>query len=1131
MKKIFTFLYLLLSCLSSMASPATHAHTDKGNTIDFVENRRQFPDEVLYRASLPGGALFLTAKGFTYTYYNTGDLEQVHDDMHAGKEVTANAVHCHAYKVNFVGADEAAASQAEERRSYHHNYFLGNDPARWAGDVPLFGKVTRRQVYKGIDAVIYSKEGAVKYDFVLQAGIDASVIKLQFEGVMPKLQSNGSLLLKTTVNTVIEQAPYAYQVIGGKNIKVPCRYRVSGDEVSFVFPAGYDKRYALVIDPVLVFSTFSGSTAMTYGFSATYDAAGSLYAGGECFSIGWPVTTGAYQTTFGNNVDAGINKYSANGSTLMYSTYYGGSGQDLPNNMIVNHAGELVICGSTSSPNLPVPLGCYDNTFNGGAADLFIARFGATGSTLLAATYIGGSATDGQNTSSLSSNYGDANRGEVLTDSLGNIYIAGSSFSANFPVTTSAQQTAIGGSQDGVICKFNAALSSLQYSTFLGGSSDDACFSLVLNSNYEVVVCGGTLSNNFPTTTGVLHPTFQGGTTDGFVSILNLTSGLVHSTYLGTSLYDHAFKVQIDPTNHIFVCGQTAGAYPVSSGVYAIAGGDIFIDKLSADLSSSMLSTRLGNTTGTRFVPTAFLYDNCGNTYLCGFRAGTALPVTANAFQSAPVNGFWLGALSPDFANLLYGTYMGTSGDHVDGGSSRFDPQGIIYHSVCTNAFSFPTTSGSWSPTKQNSTYDIASFKFNTDVGNVHAEFNLANNASDTGCAPYTLHFNNLSTGSSGYAWDFDDGTAGSTLAEPTHTFEAGPHLVRLVAYGPLGCLLADTATLLIYVKPGNKPLLTLNDTFLCNPVHTQLTAYVPNITTAMGFHWEPVSAILSNPNTATVSVDPAVSTAFTVYISNAAIGECVDTAMGTAHIRIHDNSGMYALPIDTVICPGDTVPMRAYGGRSYAWSPGQTIDNIHHAFVFAWPEANREYTVLIEGDSGCSVERKVNIRLVPPMQLDAGLDQDIKYGESTTIGASSNNAVSWTPAAEVHPANGINPTVQPLKTTTYYVTATTPEGCTVSDSVTIHVTNAMLPNAFTPNGDGVNDRFQLLPFDERVRLKDMSVFNRFGQRVFYTRDINEQWDGTQNGKPADLDTYFYFVEYKIGERTYKLKGDVTLLR
>ncbi len=213
MNKIFTF--LLHVCLWSVAMPA-HAGDTQAAQIDFVENRHQFPQEVLYKASLPGGAVFLTGKGFTYTYYSTADLDRIHDLKHDNANVNDEPVHCHAYKVNFAGADEAAVSIAGGKRGHHHNYFLGNDPSRWAGGVPLFEQVTRSNIYKGIDAVMYSKGSALKYDFVVHPGADATVIQLQFEGVTPQLQKNGNLELKTSVNTVIEQAPYAYQVIGGK---------------------------------------------------------------------------------------------------------------------------------------------------------------------------------------------------------------------------------------------------------------------------------------------------------------------------------------------------------------------------------------------------------------------------------------------------------------------------------------------------------------------------------------------------------------------------------------------------------------------------------------------------------------------------------------------------------------------------------------------------------------------------------------------------------------------------------------------------------------------------------------------------------------------------------------------------
>lgn len=1119
---------LFFLCLLGCAVPALYA---KEGNVDFVKNKNQFPAQVRYKAFLPGGAVFLTQNGFTYSYYRTADLDRIHELKHDGKEVANEPVHFHAYRVSFSNARKEATMTEEHQLPYYHNYFIGNDKSQWAGEVPLYKKITWQGLYNGIDAVVYSQEQSLKYDFVVQPGADPSQIVLAFEGVQPRLMKDGSLQINTDVNTITEQAPYVYQRIGDKEVAVKASYKLlSGNRITFEFPEGYNKAYALVIDPVLVFSTFSGSTVNTYGFSATYDHNGALYAGGECFGVGWPATVGAFQTVYGMGIDAGINKYSSTGSTLVYSTYYGGSGSDLPNNMMVNANEELVICGTTTSTNLPLSTGCYDNTY-GGSTDIYIARFSASGAQLKAATYLGGSDVDGLN-GGMSPNYGDANRGEVLTAPNGSIYIAGSSRSTNFPVTSAAIQSSLGGGQDGVVCRLDSSLTTLQYSTYIGGSGEDAAFSLVLTSTGKVAICGGTTSVNFPTTAGVLNTTNQGGT-DAFVSIINLTTGLDKSTYLGTGSYDHAFKIQIDPSDNILVMGQTVGAaYPVSSGVFSVANGDIFISKLNPALSTLMLSTRMGNPVQgnfASFVPTAFMHDVCGNTYLSGFGAGNASPLSPNAYQTAP-GSFWLGALGPGFTSLLYGTFYGPMGTHVDGGTSRFDPQGIIYHSACTANSAFPTTPGVAFPVKLSGSWDIASYKFNMEVGEVSAAFGLANNANDTGCASYTVTFDNNSMGATNYSWDFGDGDS-SSLMTPVHTFGEGSHTITLIASRANGCNLADTATMTIFVKHTDKPLLTLSDTFICDPVPVTLAASISNLTTAMGFHWEPASAITSNPNQAQVVVNPAISTTYTVYVSNASLAECVDTAMGVVTISLYDYSNMKALPLDTMICPGDTVLLRAYGGTAYLWTPDVTIDNVQAAFTTVWPDENIDYKVLIANDSGCKIERTVAIRMLPPVVIDAGEDQDIKLGEGTLLDGRAEGSYIWGPAGSVTPNNILNPPVAPLQTTTYYLSVLSAEGCPAIDSVTIHVTNAFLPNAFTPNGDGNNDVFRLAIQDERVKLKDFSVYNRFGQRVFFTKDVQEGWDGRYSGKLADLGTYFYLVQYKIGIKTYTLKGDVTLLR
>ncbi|MFA6058419.1 MAG: hypothetical protein WC756_09480 [Taibaiella sp.] len=552
-RKIYTtFILLLITSFATLA---------KDGNLDFIQNKNQFPNPVQYKAFVPGGAVFLKSDGFMFSYYKESDLERIHELKHDSKDVSQEKVNFHAYSVTFSNANKNVVLTQENKQSYYHNYFIGNDPDHWAGNVPLYKKVTWNNIYQGIDALVYSREQSLKYDFVVKPGADPSQIALAFEGVKPELMKDGSLRIHTSVNTITEQAPYVYQVIDGKEVVVKCHYIVKpGNKIAFELPDGYQKAYPLIIDPVLVFSTFSGSTASTFGFSATYDLNGNLYAGGECFGTGWPITTGAFQIIYGTNVDAGINKYSSNGTSLLYSTYYGGNGTDLPNNMMVNANEELVICGSTSSSNLPLSIGCYDNILNG--TDIYIARFSTSGAVLKAATYLGGTGIEASNTALLSPNYGDANRGEVFTAPNGDIYIASSTTSANFPVTAGAAQTTLGGMQDGVVCKLDSNLTTLMYSTFLGGADNDAAFSLVLNSTNEIVVCGGTASANFPATTGSLHATAPGGT-DGFVSIINTATGLAHSTYLGTADYDHAFKVQIDPSDNTFVMGKRPVRPPI----------------------------------------------------------------------------------------------------------------------------------------------------------------------------------------------------------------------------------------------------------------------------------------------------------------------------------------------------------------------------------------------------------------------------------------------------------------------------------------------------------------------------------------------------------------------------------------
>lgn len=1054
------FFFIQMHCsgvLWAHTDPIT-SHTQQDRILHFIANQNQWDAHVRYKAPLPGGALFLTGSGFTYNFYQAADLERIHNLKQArnAADPYEEPVRGHAYKVNFVGADTQSLIVPHGLEPFYHNYFLGNDPARWAGHVPLFKGVSYQQLYPGISLDVYSKGQSIKYDFNLAAGADYRQIVLQFEGVQPQLLPNGNLQIRTSVNELEEAAPYAYQVIAGKETQVPCRYLLDTEHqlLRFTFPKGYNNTYPLVIDPILVFGSYSGGAGVSFGFSATYDALGNLYAGAECFEVGWPTTTGAYQLKYKSGVDIGINKYNARGTALHYATYYGGASIDLPNNMIVNEQQELVICGATASRNLPVTPGCFAAT-NSNGYDLYVAHFNAQGSELIGATYIGGSDSDGVNTVALSPNYGDANRGEVFVDSAGYIYVAASTLSQNFPVTAGAYQTQSGGKQDGVFFKLNADCSQLLYSTYLGGAGHDACFSMVPDRKGNFVLVGGTQSANFPTTPGVLHAGLQGGT-DGFITILNVKTGLIASTFLGTDQYDHAFKVQADASGRVYVLGQTDGNYPITNGVYHFKDGDIFIDEINPDLRSSLRSTRLGNRqdrqglTG-RFVPTAFMNDQCGKTYLCGYYVNHNLPVTSGALSDSTdlSSQVWLGVLEKDFDSLYFATYI-PGANHVDGGTSRFDPRGIVYHSVCTRDLNFPTTANAFSPQKASNlnAYDCASFKFNFETMGVWAKFELDAQSVDSGCVPLTVGFHNTSADALTYYWDFGDGSPQSSLPDPKHTFtKPGVYKVQLFAFNPETCITQDTFEMKIRVFGADTPILRLEDTVVCHGQAVVLKVEVLNPGPGTTYAWEPPAAVIADGDKQSVKVNTAISKDFKVTVTHKD-GACFSSSTAQAHIEVFDPLAFKILTPDTTICAGQSLLLQAAGDTSfqYQWTPQQDIADPFKPSTQATPGSTRTYRLTVTNGICVPEQMSVRVQVEPVPQVNVGADTVLCSYDTLQLFAAVQPAsfspytYQWTPPDHLDSRASAHPVFKGGKSSNLVVTVRTPAGCSGRDTIQLTV-------------------------------------------------------------------------------------------
>lgn len=1020
-----------------------------GPKMIFEENKNQWPKQVCYEADFAGGKLFLEKNKFTYLLIERVDL---HEFQHTEEPLK---ISYHAFCVNFKNSNPDVRVLGNTPYPFHRNYYLGNDPGRWAEGVKLYDGITYSSIYPNIDMKVYNADKNLKYDLIVHPGGTPRDIEFNYEGANKLYLREGSLYIQTSLGEMVEQKPYAFQVVNGENVEVKCAFRLSGNTVGFAIEGKYDKTLPLVIDPILVASTYTGSFADNWGFTATYDAAGNIYTGGIAATAGYPTTLGSFDNTFNGGMPFGggtypfditITKYNAAGTSILFSTYYGGSSNEQPHSLFVNTNNELYVTGRANSTNFPTTQGAYDVTHNGGY-DIIIGKFNAAGA-LLASTFVGGTGNDGVNVSSsfggftsLKFNYADDGRGEIILDNSSNVYVAGSTRSTDFPTTAGAHDIALGGTQDGCVIKMNSSLSSLLFSTYLGGSGDDAAYGIKLSSN-NVFVTGGTTSTDFPTTAGVLNPTYKGGSADGYITAFNSTgTGILYSTYMGTSDYDQSYMIETDANNDIYVFGQTKGGYPVTSGTYSNANSKQFIHKLNNQLNSTVFSTVIGNgSANPNISPTAFLVDSCQSIYIAGWgrcspfghpfpATVTGMPVTSNAFQSTTDGcDFYFMVLRPNAQSLLYATFFGQAGavpDHVDGGTSRFDKRGFIYQSVCASCGgndAFPTTTTAWSRTNNSFNCNNAVVKMDLQVS---PDANASVSGSPNGCVPYTVTFNMNGSIGTTYKWNFGDGSPQTTVASPTHTFTSvGTYTVSLAVSDSTGtCNRSDTAKIVINV--GAPPVLSTAVTpVFCN-AGTNGTATV----TASG-GLTPYTYLWSNGQTTATATSLGAAT-YTVTVTNAY--GCAATANATV---TEPNALTVNASFTNVGCYGGsngTATATVSGGTgpySYVWLPGgYTTSSVSGLSI-------GNYTVSVTDSKGCTTSATANITQPPALAISA-TTTDANCGQSngsaTVTGTGGFAPYTWTWSGGQTGA-----TVTGLAAGTYTVTIQDINLCTASAPVSI---------------------------------------------------------------------------------------------
>ncbi len=1177
---------LLFFLIIIFAPSLIFAHGGTRN-LEFIKNEGQWKEGFLFKSNTGNSDVFLEQNGFTYVIGTPDNFQRIHDFKH-NLNTTPPTLKYHAYKVSFTGGNTQKITGSKPLPQYY-NYLLGNDASRWKSGIHPMQAVDYKEVYKGVDLHIASADGQMKYDFLVAANADPAQIKMHFEGIDGISIKNKKLQIKTSVGTVEELAPFAYQYINNERKEVACDYTISGSDVQFSLPEGYDVSKTLIIDPTVVFATYSGSTFDNWGFTATYDNAGNFYAGGIVGNAsggsGYPVTTGAFQVIFagggmggGNGFampcDMAISKYNPTGTALIYATYLGGSDNDQPHSMVVDNAGNLIIAGRTYSNNFPMTPNAYDATANG-LGDIVVAKLNSTGTALLGATYMGGTGEDGANISalygtitSLKHDYGDDARSEVIVDDLGNIYVAGASQSSDFPTTANATQSASQGLQDGVVFKLTPDLQNLTWSTYLGGSGNDAAYVLALSpAQNSLYVAGGTASSNFPVGAGGLFPTYQGGTADGYILKFQNSGSysFQNGTFIGKSNYDQCFGVQTDADGSVYAMGQTlGGTFPVTAGVYSNPGSSQFIIKLDANLATNVFSTVFGsgNSTAANISPVAFLIDTCKQIYISGWGgplasnggSTTGMPVTANAAQATTDGSdFYFIVLGQNAQNLLYGTFYGGSGlgEHVDGGTSRFNKAGVIYQAICGGcggSSAFPTTPGVWSNTNNSANCNLVSLKIAFELGGVTSK--AIANPDTLGCPPFSVQFQNLSFNSTTFVWIFGDGSQNdSTSTAPLHVYtQPGVYTAMLIATNPLSCLnTVDTDFVTIIVDTNSiAASFSALVTDSCGPyaatfTNTSQFGTMPGAASWTTFHWDfgdgttfnglnPGNHVFANPGIYTV----------TLLMKDSTACNSPDSVSQTLNLQNFFLTAAFNAPDSLCLNEGVVFANASSNAATISWNfgDGHTDTAASPVYTYSTPGVY-EIVMIASNPNSCNKTdtARATIKIFAPPIADFSHAPIIPIAnEPVQFTSLSTNAVTYKWNFGDFTGSSLeNPTHLYKKTNRFRVCleVRSKEGCidSICKFVDAEIHAAIdVPTGFTPNGDGNND--VLYVRGAAVATLDFKVYNRWGQLVFETTNINKGWDGIYKGKPQEMEAYGWTLSASFIDGTVVNKaGNVTLMR
>lgn len=987
----------------------------------FIGNSGQWPEEVLFLTRTGRMDTWITRKGIVYDLYQLSPALSAqaapasfppgYPDGHMRKQGQV-------IRINYVGSSAYSGSGTKALPGYY-NYLQGKDPSHWVTGVQRYEEVSVPGIYPGVDVHYYFEGGALRYDFIVHPGANIHSIRMEVEGTSGNPSTaESTLVIPTRFGDMKQDRLFTYQLIGGQQRAIRNNFVCQDNIVSFQI-GNFDPRHDLIIDPV-VWSTFIGGAGNEQIQGIDVDASGNICLAGISNAGTYPVTSGVYDLTYnGAAYDVIASKLNPSGTTLLFSTFIGGTGQDNANGLKVDASGNFYIAGTTTSIDFPTTGGAMSQVPPGGTSDGFITKLNSSGTALVYSTYIGSTGQDVCNA--------------IAINGSGNVYVTGSTTSTAFPVTSGAYDLLHnGGGTDVFISELNTAGSALVYSSFMGGASGEVGNAVAVDASGNAFVTGYTASSNFPTTVGAYSQTNMGGASEGFIAKFNASgSALLYSTHIGGSSDDRPMGIAVDASGNAYITGYTYSTttmYPVTVGAYdqTYNGGtcDIVVTKLNAAGSALVYSTYIGGS-GNDFA-TGISLDASGNAVITGYTASGNYPTTAGS-QDQTYNGgtYDVGVTRLNAAGsaLLYSTYLGGALDEYGTAIISESTGGGAFVTGSTGSSAFPVTSGVY-----DQSFNSGSDVFVTKLLSCTPPAATAGSNSPV-CSGQTINL--TSSGGASYLWTGPNGftsTQQNPVISAAATANSGTYSVTVT--NASGC--AVTATVSVNVGPSvgiasNSPV--------CAGQALNLTS-----SGGVSYSWSGPNAFTSTQQNPTVSgITAAGSGTYTVSVTDGS--GCVGT--GTISVTV------LAAPVATAgasgpVCAGQTLSLSSSGGVTYAWSGpnGFSSTQQNPSVTGTTVASSGTYTVTVTNASGCSSTATVSAVVNVLPTATASSNGPICTTQSLNLISAGGTSYAWSGP------NSFTSTLQtpsitnvsPVHAGTYSVTVTNAAGCTATATVNVIV-------------------------------------------------------------------------------------------